>query len=120
LVDREHKRQSARYWADLIKRRDVSIVVVYPLTLEPQAPGANPPPPVEVPKTWVLVGLWRLDIVNVSSFQDTLQFWAPSKSRVGPILRQLEEWDERLPSGTHTELNPFVSAPPRFRRFRCC
>ena len=105
----EHGHDHAADWASLIKRRGVHIVAVYPLTLFDQTP-----------KSWTLVGLWRLDIPNVSGFEDVLQFWAPNKADVAPILHQLEAWNTRLPDGTHTEVNPFLGIKSSLPAFPCC
>ncbi len=107
LVAREHHRKNAAYWEQLIRERGVKIVVVYPRTLL-----------LDTPASWTLVGLWRLDLPNVTAFDDTLQFWAPDKSMVVPILHQLEAWNGRLPSGTDTEVNPLYTSP--LPPFPCC
>jgi hypothetical protein len=109
LTARVHGRADAAYWDNLVKRRHVHIVAVYPLTLLK-----------DTPKSWTLVGLWRLDIPNVSGFEDVLQFWAPNKADVAPILHQLEAWDQRLPAGTHTEVNPFLGIKSSLPTFPCC
>jgi hypothetical protein len=93
LKAREDRHADPAYWKDLIRKRKVHIVVVYPLTLL-----------YDTPLSWTLVGRWRLDIRNVSGFQEVIWFWAPNKSDVPTILRQLEEWNAHLPSGTHTEV----------------
>jgi hypothetical protein len=109
LEAREQHRQSAAYWEQLIRERGVHVVAVYPLTLW-----------ADTPKSWTLVGEWKLDIKNASAFEDVLQFWAPNKSDVEPLFRQLVEWDGRLPEGTHTEMNPFLPYKSNLRTFACC
>jgi hypothetical protein len=109
LVARERGRADAAYWDQLVHRRGVHVVAVYPLTLWN-----------EKLTSWTLVGLWKLDIANVSGFEEQLQFWAPDKTDVEPLLRHLEEWDRRLPAGTHTEVNPFLGYASRLRKFKCC
>ena len=95
----------------LVKDRGVKIVVVYPRTLL-----------FDTPASWTLVGLWRLDLPNVTAFDETLQFWAPDKSMVLPILHQLEESNTRASCRHRGEsfVHLFVTAVPVLLTPMCC
>ncbi len=109
LARREQGHLDGAYFEQLVRERHVRIVVVYPFSLWN-----------ETPSSWTLVGLWRLDIPEVTAFDRVLQFWAPEKSDVERIQRQLEAWQPRLPKGIHTEINPFSGYRSSLPAFPCC
>jgi hypothetical protein len=99
----------AAYFEQLIRERHAEVIAVYPYSLWKQ-----------IPKSWTLVGLWRLDLRSVTAFHPTLQFYAPDHERAARLHRNLEEWASRLPPGIHTEVNPFSGFQSDLPPMPCC
>ena len=56
----------------------------------------------EVPKSWFLVGEWRLDERNISGFDKVLSFFARDERHAQELDRDLRAFRRRLPSDVST------------------
>jgi hypothetical protein len=92
-----HEVPEASYWRDLMVRRDVDVVVVYPSTFGSQ-----------VPREWIGVG--RLDIgrEELTSPDRTMTFYATVPEAVDYLQESLGEFSDDLPDGSTIELNPLA------------
>jgi hypothetical protein len=92
-----HEVPEAGYWRDLMVRRDVDVVVVYPSTF-----GSH------VPREWIGVG--RLDIgrEELTSPDRTMTFYATVPEAVAYLQESLGEFSDDLPDGSTIELNPLA------------
>ena len=92
-----HEVPEAGYWRDLMVRRDVDVVVVYPSTFGSQ-----------VPREWIGVG--RLDIgrEELTSPDRTMTFYATVPEAVAYMHESLGEFSDDLPDGSTIELNPLA------------
>jgi hypothetical protein len=85
------------FWADLIERRGVDVVAVYPLNLYDV-----------VPSTWVAVGSIGVDREVVTAFDRTIDVYAARPEAVERLVRELEEFAETVPPGTTIRMNPLA------------
>ena len=81
----------------LARRRGFDVVAVYPQTL-----GGD------VPSSWVLVGTWVQHELPISSIDNRFQFWATRPAAVRPLERHLRAYDQHLPEGIETVINPMA------------
>lgn len=97
LQARAGDQDTPAYWADLIRRRDVQVIAVYPQTLF-----------LDTPANWILVGTWQLGQRQVTAFGDEFQFWAPTPDDVDRLRAQLLEFEPEMPDGTELEISPLL------------
>ena len=98
----------AAFVEDYFRRHDVQAIAIYPLNALA----------MEVPRSWFLVGEWRLDERNLSGFQNVLSFYAPDERRAQELDRNLRAFAPRLPSDVSTVdrgelIARFLRGPPR-------
>ncbi len=86
------------FWADLVERRDVPVVAMYPATL------GN-----EVPDDWILVGTWTLPRGPITAWDRTFQFWATRPEEVAPLTARLQEFSAEMPDGVELEIQPLAA-----------
>jgi hypothetical protein len=87
----EGHRTGPAYWKDLMDRRGVEVVAMYPSTLR-----------LENPPEWTLVGEWSLGEERTSALEERFQFWAPSPALVAPLRDHLLEFAPELPERVET------------------
>lgn len=87
----------AAYWEELVRRRGVDVVAVYPDTLD----GAEP-------DSWVQVGQWQLDRSVTTAPSEYFRFYATNPEAVGPLREHLAEFEDELPGRVATRLNPYA------------
>jgi hypothetical protein len=80
------KSLSKSFLSSLIKRRHVAAIGVYTTTL-----------PNNIPADWVLSGEWRLHGRNITAFDRSVQFWAPSRALSDELNQHLKEFNKTLP-----------------------
>ena len=85
------------FWRDIAERRGFEVVVVYPITLYRH-----------VPDTWISVGTWDLDRAVTTAYEAELEFFATTPEAVDPLLDHLREFEQELPAGVITRLNPLA------------
>jgi hypothetical protein len=76
------------YLRELIDRRGVDVIAVYPETLE----GSLPP-------EWHIAGEWQLRGPIITAFQRQIQFYAPDERRGRELEENLRAFAPRLPDG---------------------
>lgn len=86
------------FWADLVQRREVPVVAMYPATLQD-----------EVPDEWILVGEWTLPRGPLTAWDRTFQFWATRPEEVAPLIDHLEEFSAELPDDVGVEIQPLAA-----------
>jgi hypothetical protein len=89
----ERQRHGLVVSADFVERtfaqQGVEAIAIYPAnTLS-----------FELPRSWKLVGEWKLEQRNVSGFQDVLAFYARDEGHAQQLDRQLRAFAPELPSG---------------------
>ena len=87
-----HRVPRAAFVDAYFRRHDVQAVAIYP----GNALG------FEVPKSWLLVGEWRLGERNVSGFEKVLAFYARDERMAEELDRNLRAFAHRLPSDVST------------------
>jgi hypothetical protein len=93
LVEMQRYREPRAAFVDAYFRRyDVQAIAIYP----GNALG------FELPKSWILVGEWRLDERNVSGFEKVLAFYARDERMARELDRNLRAFAHRLPSHVST------------------
>ena len=95
----------AAFVEDDFRRHDVQAIAVYPKN----ALG------FEFPKSWFLVGEWRLDERNVSGYEDVLVFYARDESAAQELDRNLRAFAPSLPSDV-SDHQPLRARRARFLR----
>ncbi|HEV7757677.1 MAG TPA: hypothetical protein VGO78_01765 [Acidimicrobiales bacterium] len=93
LRTRSQAEQQA-FWEDLMRRRGVDVVAMYPSTLL-----------FDVPSTWILVGTLKLPRAKFTAFDASFQFWATRPEEVAPLTAHLEEFGPELPEPDQLQLN---------------
>lgn len=96
VARRDNQEPEARkaYWDELVRRRDVPVVAIYPTTLL-----------FEVPERWILVGTWTLPRPPFTAYDENFQFYATRPEEVAPLTAHLEEFAGDLPSEVRYTLN---------------
>jgi hypothetical protein len=79
---------SKAFLSSLIKRRHVVAIGVYSATLYNN-----------VPSDWLLTGEWKLHGKNVTAFDRTVQFYAPTKALSDELNANLKKFNATLPAG---------------------
>jgi len=87
----------AEFWSRLADERGFGVVAVYPLTLFPNAPA-----------DWITVGTWVLDREVTTAPDRELIFMAADPEAVAPLADHLAEFQEELPPGVQTHMNPLA------------
>jgi hypothetical protein len=82
------------YWADLVERRRVDVVAVYPLNLFRQ-----------VPPTWVPVGSIGVDREVMTAFDRVIDIYATRPEAVERLVRSLTQFQDDVPPGTVLHVN---------------
>ncbi len=86
------------FWADLVLRRGVRVVAIYPTTLL-----------FEVPSDWILVGTWTLPREPLTAYDDAFQFWATTPEEVAPLTAHLEEFRSEMPDPDQLQINELAA-----------
>jgi hypothetical protein len=97
LVARRRIRDRAgrtAYWDDLVQRRGVRVVAIYPTNLL-----------YEVPERWILVGTWTLPREPFTAYDEHFQFYATDPEEVAPLTAHLQEFAPELPDEVAFEIN---------------
>lgn len=92
-----HEVPEASFWRDLMVRRDVDVVVVYPSTF-----GSR------VPREWIGVGQLDIGREELTSPDRTMTFYATVPEAVAYMHESLDEFSGDLPDGSTIELNPLA------------
>ena len=92
-----HEVPEATYWRDLMIRRDVDVVVVYPTSL-----GAR------VPREWIGVGQLDIGREELTSPDRRMTFYATQPEAVAHLHDSLEDFAGDLSEGSAIELNPLA------------
>jgi hypothetical protein len=87
----------APYWDRLADERGFQVVAVYPLTLFRS-----------LPDDWIAVGTWDLDRWITTAPSSQFQWYATSPEAVEPLRQHLIDFEDQLPAGVKTNLNPLA------------
>jgi hypothetical protein len=87
----------APYWDRLADERGFQVVAVYPLTLFS-----------ETPANWIAVGTWDADHELTTAPSGQFQWFATDPDAVAPLREHLIEFQDELPAGVATNLNPLA------------
>ena len=82
------------FWDELMRRRGVDVVAMYPSTLL-----------FDVPSTWILVGTLKLPREKFTAYDASFQFWATTPEEVAPLTAHLEEFRPELPDPGQLQMN---------------
>jgi hypothetical protein len=90
-------RPKAPFWEDIMLRRGVDVVAVYPLTLFKV-----------VPDSWIAVGSIGVDHPISTAPGAALDIYATRPEAVAGIKQALEEFRDDVPAGTEVIVNPLA------------
>lgn len=82
------------YWDELVRRRGIAVVAIYPSTLR-----------FEIPPHWILVGSLTLPRETFTAFDASFQFWATRPEEVDSLAAHLEEFRPELPDPTQLRID---------------
>jgi hypothetical protein len=97
---------SPSFVGDLVRRRDVDVIAVYPGTLA-----------FSKPESWIFAGRWTLTEKKVTAFERDLEFYAPDLEALGELDRNLQAFEDELPDGVdYTSLDEALEFIERAER----
>lgn len=86
----QEDRDSRQYLDELARDRGFDVVAVYPITFG-----------LRVPAHWILVATWVYEGKKYTAVDRTFQFWATTPEAVGPLIKNLQDFQADLPPEEH-------------------